>query len=215
MTEAISTAGDEKKENLFPKWDPANADLSMQAIYEWTMKKARVNADWYIEKTGALKFFSRFIRAFSILLSALGTLCPLIDSLKLEDLKDISLGQYGYIFFAVAAGLFLFDKFFGISTNWMRFIATHAALDKKIDEFQYDWLITINQLPDSASPGSKAAALLGKLKDFCNQIDDLVIDETNAWITEFQSNLTKLDSFLSEQKKSKTPNNQPGDKPAE
>ncbi len=188
----------ENEPKPFPVWEDSNPEQSIQAIYNWTIDKVKRDAEWYLTNRRSNKSLSRFIRTSSIFLAALGTLCPLADSLSLKIFKNITFSQFGYIFFAIAASLFLFDKFFGLSSGWMRYISTHMAINKLIDEFQYEWLI-LNQ-PTAGEPFAQRKAKLEKMKNLCTQVNELKITETNLWISEFQSNMAQLDKFISDQK---------------
>jgi hypothetical protein len=200
--------------DAFPEWNKDDPDGSIKQIYDWTIQQAEENVEWYNQKKRRIKKASRFIRGFSIVFGALGTLCPLVDALDIA--KDIPFGQWGYIFFALAAAMILFDRFFGLSTGWMRFISAHLAVKKLLDEFRYSWIIALNcQYPEPAAgdaqqqtetsaprPKSRTETLLELLKNFYSQVDDEVIKETNSWITEFKSSLSEMSKYVDSRGKS-------------
>lgn len=198
-----------KQRNVkFPEWNKDDPENSLKKIYDWAVERAENEAQWYFDHRKIRNLFSQLLRTLTIFFAVLGGLCPLVDAARLNILKDTSVGQWGYIFFAIAAAMVLFDRFFGLSTGWMRYISTYFSLNKIIDEFRYEWLITINQSQDSDSPQKKTELLLEKLKNFSIKVDEQVIMETDAWITEFKSNLAELRKYVKSQAKPHTPTSQ-------
>lgn len=121
--------------------------------------------------------------------------------------QDFAFAQWGYVFFGIAAAIYGFDKFFGLSTGWMRYIVTQMALEKALKEFQYDWLILRAQPNDPAgAQNANTQALLQKMRDFTSQVETLVKQETDAWVLEFQNNLSQLEKVL----KTEVENRKPG-----
>lgn len=175
-------------DNVFPDWDPGDPAGSLTLLYRWTVKTAESRIAWYDRSRKPKRAGSQWLRVFSILFAAIGALCPLVDATKIVGDK-ILLGQWGYVFIAVAAAIVGYDKYFGLSTGWMRYIETQLSLEKALKEFQYDWII-LNAQQTSTS------ALLRRIKDFSLQIDSLVKQETDAWVLEFQSSVAELEKLL-------------------
>ncbi len=193
----------------FPTWNAAQSAEALQAVYLWAVQNTEAQIGWYKRNTGSKRRGSQIIRAGAIFFAALGALCPLLDAAgfmpALATLFGKSwsgnhaLAQWGYVFFAVAAAIVGFDRYFGLSTCWMRFIVTQMALEKTLKEFQYDWLIL------QAQQAEHTVTLLQKARDFTSQTESLVKQETDAWVLEFQNNLAQLEKVLkaeAEQRKS-------------
>lgn len=73
---------------------------------------------------------------------------PLAQGLPHAISGQESLGHFGYIFLALAAGCVAMDKFFGFSSNWMRFMTTSLALQRHLAEFEMDWNILWLEIQD-------------------------------------------------------------------
>jgi len=88
---------------------------------------------WYEKYRKGKRVASRLFRGLAIAAVAVGTLCPLIDA----ALKSPSwaFGQWGYVAFALAAAFVGADKFFGVSSSWMRFMLASLDLDRARKEF--------------------------------------------------------------------------------
>jgi len=175
----------------FPDWDMSNSTESLKRVYEWAIQKAQSNIEWYQRKIKSKRFCSQVFRGLSIFFAAVGTLFPLIDATKISG--DENLGQWGYVLFALAAAFLGFDRYFGVSTGWMRYIVTQMSLERTLKAFQYDWITLIAQQQESQLTQDETLPLLEKLKDFSLQVDTLVKQETDLWVSEFRSNLAALE----------------------
>ena len=175
-------------DNAFPDWDPSEPAGSLTLLYRWAVKTAESRIAWYDQSRKPKRAGSQWLRVFSILFAAVGALCPLVDATEIVGDK-ILLGQWGYVFIALAAAIVGYDKYFGLSTGWMRYIVTQLSLEKALKEFQYDWIILNAQQ-------SNTSALLQRIKDFSLQIESLVKQETDAWVLEFESSVAQLEKVL-------------------
>ncbi|MBI4552389.1 MAG: SLATT domain-containing protein [Candidatus Latescibacteria bacterium] len=182
-------------EKEFPLWDQAKPAESLMLVYQWTIQKARAQIHWYENRRWAKRVGSQWLRILTILFTAIGALCPLIDATKIVQ-NTLSLGQWGYVSLALAAAFVSYDRYFGLSTGWMRNIITQMSLEKALNELQYDWAILLAQHQGLQPPQDRSRILLQRLKEFSLQVDALVRQETDAWVTEFQSNLAELEKLL-------------------
>ncbi|HEX6289964.1 MAG TPA: SLATT domain-containing protein [Herpetosiphonaceae bacterium] len=191
----------------FPTWDATNPTESLKGVYEWAAKNGQDQIRWYQEKKRSKRRGSLWIRALSILFVAIGGLCPLIDATDLFAdsttwLSGTSLGQWGYVFLALAAALIGYDRYFGLSTAWMRFIVTQLSIERALKEFRYDWLILLVQ---QDSTEMNIPVLLQRAKDFTLQVENLVRQETDSWVLEFQSNIAQLEKVLKTEAEARKP----------
>ncbi len=152
---------------------------------------------------------SQGLRAFSIIFAAFGALCPLIDATGIlggqqpGDVQNrLILAQWGYVFLAVAASLAGFDYYFGHSSGWMRFIVTQISIERSLKEFQYDWVILKVQQENNPS---NTPMFLQRAKDFTLQIENIIKQETDAWVAEFQTNISQLEKVLKTEVEARKP----------
>lgn len=196
-------------ENPFPDWDSSDPVKSLDQLYKWAVRNAEGQIDWYVRKKRPKRIWSLSIRAMAIILAGLGALCPLLDATGLfQDKYAIALGEWGYVLLAIAAGVVGFDRYFGFSTGWMRYIVTQEALEKALKEFRFDWVvITGGQLTGSTStaPTLNVPICIQKAKDFTAQVESLVRQETDAWVQEFQANITQLEKILKMESETRKP----------
>lgn len=191
-------------ENTFPVWNKGNPDESLTQIYDWTILNASENIAWYERKKKPRRVWSQGLRALSIILAAVGALCPLIDSTGIfgEGQNRLILAQWGYVFLAAAASLAGFDYYFGHSSGWMRLIVTQLSMERALKEFQYDWILLKVQQENNPS---NTPILLQRAKDFTLQIENITKQETDAWVTEFQTNISQLEKVLKTETEARRP----------
>ena len=176
------------KSNPFPGWDATQEPaVSINRLYDWTTKETEDMIDWYSQHRLPRKFGSQLIRALVIIFAGAGALCPFLDATK--AFSKLALGEWGYVFFGLAAAVFLFDKFFGLSSGWMRFMVTTLQLERALNEFQFDWVdLNIRK----ASPQK----FIERLKTFALLVNNLVQQETTQWVSEFMNNIEALDKLI-------------------
>lgn len=110
-------------------------------------------------------------------------------------LKENELTQWSYVAFAFVAGVFALDKFFGLSSGWIRFMTTQLALERTLVEFHYDFALSISQLGNTTPSPAQTAPVLQRIKTFSLQIETLVKQETDAWAAEFQRSIAELEKL--------------------
>ena len=183
--------------NPFPVWNASNPSESIVNLYNWTIKETQGRINWYIRNSVVKKFGSQWIRIFVIVFAAVGALCPFVDATGIFIKTPLAqIGKWGYVFFALAAAIFLFDKYFGLSTGWMRFVVTQLTLERMLKEFQYNWVnLNIQGVP--------VQTMSDQLKNFCVQVEIQVKQETDAWVIEFQNDINALQSMLKTASESK------------
>ncbi|MDQ3130704.1 MAG: SLATT domain-containing protein [Acidobacteriota bacterium] len=201
MSEIIKFPEKEKEISKFPEWEKDKPEESLDAIYDWAVCAATNNVEWYERKKKPRRLWSQSLRALSIIFAAAGALCPLIDATGVTG-GELILARWGYVFLAVAASVAGFDYYFGHSSGWMRFIVTQISIERALKEFQYDWVILKVQQENNPS---STPIFLQRAKDFTLQIENIIKQETDAWVTEFQTNITQLEKVLKTETEARKP----------
>jgi hypothetical protein len=178
---------------------------SIQETYDKTIEKAINASTWYRVNIKGKRKSSRGIRFFSIMLFGLGGIIPLINAIILENKWQMSILNYGYIAVAFAGTLLLLDKFFGFSTAWIRYIKAEMDISKKTKEFELKWKIETYGKNLELLPEEEAKELLRMLSDFLMTIEEIVMEETNKWEMEFQTNISELQKSIDSKVETSTP----------
>ncbi len=176
-------------------WDDENCEQSLEKVYDHVVKDAKDAIDWYVKARKTKKYGGLFIRGSAVVLVAAAGLLPLFGALG-----DTSAGWANPLLASVAVGLaaamVAFDKFFGFSSAWMRFITAELTLRTTLEEFEMDWHAQSAQLRGQKPSAEQVVALLTLCKAFASKINGIIADETKAWVDEFKSSLSQLDAAV-------------------
>jgi SMODS and SLOG-associating 2TM effector domain 2 len=163
---------------------------------------------WYYEKKKSKNFWSRWLRFWAIAFTILGGLVPLLSAAGLVQivlryysvndpisiqLAELHFNQLGYVLIGFAAGCVAFDRFFGFSTNWMRYIGAAMRIETARVKFAFEWEHLVAPLKGRDPNDNEVRELLEAIEKFSLAIREAIEQETGAWITEFQTNLSQLD----------------------
>jgi hypothetical protein len=171
--------------------DPKPTEL--RTLYGYAIAAAERNINWYRTKKRPKEHLSRILRCAALLLAIVGGLCPL-----LPEISKIDPGRYGYILLAAGGGLLLFDKLFGLSSSWMRFIAAAQEIEALLDTFRVDWASEKTKLiAPAATSGNDPRFQL--IKEFLANMHAVIERETNEWKLEFQKGEIHFETLLRQQ----------------
>jgi len=170
----------------------ADIETSINALYRYAEAMADESIHWYWKAKRSNARWSRFLRVGAIGFAALGGLAPIVSSLDWFSQSSHLIGQLGYISLGIAAACVGFDKFFGFSSGWMRYVLTAMMQQEALSAFRMDWAILSAQLGEKPFAIDEVKPMIQRVKDFVQQIDQSVEQETKAWMTEFQTNLADI-----------------------
>ncbi len=184
-------------------WEKAELDRSVTRLGEYVERMAEEQIEWYSRKKRWKSRLSRGLRLASLVLFAAGAATPLVQASfpALASVQGIVPGHIGYLLIALAAGCVAFDRFFGLSSGWMRYVTAAFALETALERFRFEWAHR-QARRRGASP---TAAEVGELVSLCAEtalgVRVEVEQETAAWVAEFQSNLARLEQELRQKSK--------------
>jgi hypothetical protein len=180
-----------------PAWDASDPRASLTQLATLAEQQAKEAADWYNRGKTRKKWLSIITRTLAILLTALSGLIPVIAVLAVPEnateLQRLRFHQWGYLSIGCAGVVLAFDRFYGGSSGWMRYISTLMSIETLIGEFRLDWHRIDVQLAASPNSPDVIDAAFARLRQFVLAVRAQVEKETAAWITEFQSSLTQLE----------------------
>jgi len=180
---------------LLPWGTAEESRQSLDTLYRRVIEKAEDSIRWYLKKARVKRIGARITRLGAITMVTLTGLLPLLSQLTKDGLGSLIIAPgWASITVVLAAALIGLDKFFGCSSGWVRFISAGLKLQKILNDFQIDWLIGMAgwKLKEAPAP-DEIQSMLGRAKVLLNQVDDIVIDETNTWIAEFMSALKMME----------------------
>ena len=182
------------------KWStPEETEESIGVLYRYAESHASGSIAWYAGHKGRKATLSRSLRFAAIVLTTIGGLAPIVGSLGWQHAAipatnlTVNIGQLGYFFLALAAACVGFDRFFGFSSGWMRYIATMMALERALSEFRFDWAMMAAKLGERKPTADQVQLMIQRLKEFLALIDTQIDQETQAWVQEFRTSLTEIE----------------------
>jgi hypothetical protein len=160
---------------------------------------------YYEKRAPEMKSWAKRLRATALILGICASLVPLVVSMvfslwmsdSAKEAKDwITLSA---VLAVLAVGIAGFDRLFGVSNSWIRFITSSLDLQAKRTAFRIGWarqrVQCVNDVDDR-----KLLDALEYLETFLGGVDEIVRNETSAWVTEFRGALDELDKRISAQR---------------
>jgi hypothetical protein len=174
---------------------PAALDDAAQAA----MNKGKDVQSWYKNAIPGKRRGAILTRLGAILLGSVATVIPTVLGIASAGRDPAFLQRWvpiGGVLAVVAALLVLIDKFAGFSTGWMRYIGADQEARSRQEQFQVAWekeRLLWSGPPDAPLPPERATAALDLIAGFINAFNDIVKQETQAWMIEFKGALAELD----------------------
>lgn len=194
------------------KWTThAETQESIGVLYQYVEANAQASIEWYARSKNLKAWMSQGLRFLAIMLTTLGGLTPILSALDLssvnlpQGLGRLNLGQLGYLLLGLAAACIGFDRYFGFSSGWMRYIATMMALERSLSEFRLDWAMMIAKLGEKPPTPDQTQLMIQRLKEFLITVDGQVEQETLTWVSEFKTNLSEIEKTAKSQAEATRP----------
>lgn len=178
----------------FPLGDWEEPAGRLDELYQWVEQRALETVDWYLADRTRKRRAARLLRAGTALGFAGGAVLPL---LALADVLDalppggpLGLLAWGYLallFALLCAGC---DRWFGLTSGWMRDVATAQAVQRRLETLQYEWATeSVREVlgPAQGSATEAAERSLGLLRRFSEEVSEFVRAETGDWMVEFRT----------------------------
>lgn len=165
----------------------------LNQAYQQGIAEAQQYLQWYEQYRTGKRRALRLFRGLAIAAVAVGTLCPLIDAALKSPVY--ALGQWGYVAFALAAAFVGADKFFGLSSSWMRFMLAMLDLKRALKEFRLNWTMLTAELQGKPIATEQFRTSLQALQMFMSRTQDIIKQETQLWIAEFQQSTAELEKW--------------------
>ncbi|MEE1756771.1 SLATT domain-containing protein [Streptomyces sp. SP18CS02] len=175
----------------FPLGDWGEPAERLDELYRWAETHALRTADWYLSDRVHKRRFAQILRAATALGVIIGAALPLMDVTgALEGASG-----WGYVALLLAAACVACDRYFGLTSGWMRDVATAQAVQRRLQALQFDWASeSVREVlgPAEGTASEAAERCLGVLRRFSEDVTELVRAETADWMVEFRSGPTPL-----------------------
>lgn len=171
-------------------WAPESVEANLAELYRWAERFATDAIDWYMSEKRRKAGRSRKLRATAIIFATAGGLTPV----AVLAAGRAELGNWGFVLLGLAAGCVAYDRFFGYSAAWLRYVSTATELRSRLAEFQLTWTAELAALAGQPVSAADAARLVGTVREFAQSVHRAIESETSNWVGEFDSRTAELES---------------------
>ncbi|MER5291501.1 SLATT domain-containing protein [Streptomyces pharetrae] len=175
----------------FPLGDWAEPAQRLDELYRWVERGALDTAAWYLADRVWKRRGARALRTGAATGAVAGASLPLLDLTGVTD----GVALWGYLALMLAVGCVAADRFFGVTSGWIRDVATAQAVQRRLQALQFDWASeSVREVlgPAEGTASEAAERCLGVLRRFCEDVTELVRTETADWMVEFRTGSAPL-----------------------
>lgn len=170
----------------FPLGDWGEPAGRLDELYQWVETGALRTVTWYLAERARKRRYARVLRVGTALGMVAGAALPLVDLIGAAP----GAAGWGYVSLLFGAACLGCDKYFGLTSGWMRAVATAQAVQRRLQTLQFDWASEcVREVlgPTEGTASEAAERCLGVLRKFTEEMTELVRAETADWMTEFHS----------------------------
>jgi hypothetical protein len=175
----------------FPLGDWGEPAERLDELYRWVESGALQTASWYLRDRVWKRRAARILRSGTAAGVAAGAALPLLDLTGAAH----GVAPWGCLALLLAVGCVGVDRFFGVTSGWMRDVATAQAVQRRLQVLQFDWASeSIREVlgPAEGTASEAAERCLGVLRRFTEDVTELVRTETTDWMVEFRTGSAPL-----------------------
>ncbi|OIJ90209.1 SLATT domain-containing protein [Streptomyces monashensis] len=175
----------------FPLGDWGEPAERLDELYRWAECGALRTASWYLRDRVWKRRGARLLRGGAAAGVAAGAALPLLDLTGVAH----GVAPWGCLALLLAVACVGIDRYFGVTSGWMRDVATAQAVARRLQAFQFDWASeSIREVlgPAEGTAGEAAERCLGVLRRFSEDVTELVRTETTDWMVEFRTGSAPL-----------------------
>lgn len=140
--------------------------------------------EWYSANSRQRGWWTRWLRVLMISFGGITAIIPALSQIKICENISIS-PLWASVSIALTAILFAFEKFYGHSEAWMRFILAKQELERIKAEFLLTWL---DLSLTSTSPESLKKSV-DELMRTSKERHLIIKKETSAWTKAFENGI--------------------------
>ncbi len=170
----------------FPRGDWGEPAEQLEELYRWVESGALAVADWYLADRVWKRRSARALRVGTAVGVVLGASLPLLELTRVVS----GVALWGYLSLLLGAACAVCDRFFGLTSGWMRDVATAQAVQRRLQVLQFDWASeSVREVlgPTEGTAAEAAERCLGVLRRFTEDVTELVRSETADWMVEFRT----------------------------
>ncbi|MFG3253724.1 SLATT domain-containing protein [Streptomyces sp. NPDC048172] len=174
----------------FPVGDWAEPAERLDELYQWVEQGALTVVARYLDDRVWKRRGARALRVCAVGGGAVGGLLPLLGPAGVRLGPSGAGPWWGYLALLGAAVCLAADRCLGLTSGWMRDIATAQAVRARLAVLQYDWAAErVREVlgPAEGTAGEAADRSLAVLRRFAEDVEEIVRAETADWMVEFRT----------------------------
>lgn len=176
---------------VFPLGDWGEPAVRLHELYRWVERRALETAAWYLADRVWKRRGARALRGGAAAGAVAGAALPLLDLTGVAD----GAARWGYLALLLSVACVAADRFFGVTSGWIRDVATAQAVQRRLQALQFDWATeSVREVlgPAEGTASEAAERCLGVLRRFSEDLNELVRAETADWMVEFRTGSAPL-----------------------
>ncbi|MFD3499890.1 SLATT domain-containing protein [Streptomyces sp. NPDC058678] len=175
----------------FPLGDWGEPAVRLDELYRWVERGALETAAWYLADRVWKRRAACGMRVGAAAGAVAGAALPLLDMTGVA----VGAAPWGYLSLLLAVACVAGDRFFGVTSGWIRDVATAQAVQRRLQVLQFDWASECVREVLGPADGTASEATercLGVLRRFSEDVTELVRTETVDWMVEFHTGTSPL-----------------------
>ncbi|WP_308114647.1 SLATT domain-containing protein [Streptomyces sp. ISL-12] len=175
----------------FPLGDWGRPAERLDELYRWVERGALETAAWYLADRTWKRRGARVLRGGAAAGAVAGAALPLLDMTGVVG----GVAPWGYLALLLGVACVAADRYFGVTSGWMRDVATAQAVQRRLQVLQFDWASeSVREVlgPAEGTAGEAAERCLLVLRRFSEDVTELVRAETADWMVEFRTGSAPL-----------------------
>lgn len=188
-------------------WSPERQIESLNRVRRHALDFCDMMLTWYRFEKRCKSYLGKSLRFMALILSGMSGLIPILSDLVVKQIAEFAPNRFdpGHIptisagwatvALALAALMIAMDRFFGISTGWIRYEQAIQKLSHRRCAFDFSWEeVMISREQNLRLIDIQLAISL--CRDFLSEVNRIVAEETNQWAGEFNRRISDLDSSV-------------------
>ncbi|WP_328658561.1 SLATT domain-containing protein [Streptomyces sp. NBC_00334] len=175
----------------FPLGDWTLPAERLDELYRWVERGALDTVAWYLADRVGKRRCAVLLRGGAAAGAVAGAALPLLDMSQLVG----GAAPWGYLALLWAVACVAGDRFFGVTSGWMRDVAAAQAVQRRLQALQFDWASeSVREVlgPADGTASEAAERCLLVLRRFSEDVTELVRAETADWMVGFRTGAAPL-----------------------
>ncbi|MDN0198224.1 SLATT domain-containing protein [Streptomyces sp. S.PNR 29] len=171
---------------VFPLGDWGEPAERLEELYRWVERGALDTVAWYLADRVWKRRGARLLRGGAAVGAVAGAALPLLDMTGVVG----GVAPWGYLALLLGVACVAGDRYFGVTSGWIRDVATAQAVQRRLLALQFDWASeSVREVlgPAEGTASEAVERCLAVLRRFSEDVTELVRAETADWMVEFRT----------------------------